>query len=156
MIISLCSDMPKQCSWSTKVSALWGIYTKFGRGSKSAVQGFKIFFFLGGGETEVPSSIASPIYKEGQSERTFPNSAFLPNFSSFSRFFPRFFPSFSQFSPIFDNFFAVKGGTIQATPLAVPEGGGGFILPGGGVETCNPLTQWPKPVDPVYPAACVK
>ena len=48
-----------------------------------------------------PSSVASSICQEGQSERNFPISAFLPDFSSvFSRFFlifSLFFPNFGKF-----------------------------------------------------------
>ena len=61
------------------------------------------------------SSVASPIYQEGQRERIFP---IFPRFPSFSSFFS-FFPLFLAF------FFAIKKGTLPpldppvATPLAV-------------------------------------
>ena len=51
------------------------------------------------------SSVASPICREGQSEKTFP---------IFCLFFPISppFPGFSWFFPIFSNFFAIRGGTL--------------------------------------------
>ena len=57
------------------------------------------------------SSVASCIWQEGQSERTFPIFLFSP---IFSLFFPSFL-IFSLFSPlVFGNFFAVKGGTLPS------------------------------------------
>ena len=43
---------------------------------------------------------------------------FLPDFSSFSRFFPDFSSLFPLFFPIFDKFIAVKGGStsVGASP----------------------------------------
>ena len=69
------------------------------------------------------SSVASPICQEGQSERILPDFGSLPDFSSFSRFFPDFslsfsspFPSFSRFLTFF---FAVKGDTLHAPPSPI-------------------------------------
>ena len=65
------------------------------------------------------SGIANPICRgRGQCKRPLP---FLPDFSSFSWFFPsfsRFSPSFPQFFPIFGKFFPVGGDTRPPwTPL---------------------------------------
>ena len=60
-----------------------------------------------------PSSVASPICQEGQSEKK--PSRFLPfllDFSSFFPIFPDFFPIFLIFFPIFWQIFAVRGGTL--------------------------------------------
>ena len=59
------------------------------------------------------SSIASPIFQEGQSERNFPIFAFS---SWFFLFFPEFFLIFSWFFLIFGNFFAVRSGTLPPLP----------------------------------------
>ena len=60
-----------------------------------------------------PSSVASLICQEGQSERNFPIFAFS---SRFFWFFPDFFPGFSWFFPDFWQIFAVRGGTLPPLP----------------------------------------
>ena len=51
----------------------------------------------------VPSSVASPICQEGQSERTAPILPFLPDFFPFSPIFP----DFLLFFPLFHNFWQI-------------------------------------------------
>ena len=74
----------------------------------------------------VPSSVASPICHEGQSERNFLIFAFSsrlfvfsPNFSWFFPDFPDYFPIFLDFFPIFSifgNLFAVWDGNLRPLP----------------------------------------
>ena len=66
------------------------------------------------------SSVASPIFQERQSERTFPILALSSRFFFFFSIFSQFSSLFPNFSPLFwflTIFFAVKGGTLPPLPL---------------------------------------
>ena len=92
--------------------------------------------------------IASSIWQEGQSKRPFPIFAFLPNFSSFSEFFPLFTKIVPVFFPIFPLFFQIFSSFYQNCPCFFPNffpDFGKFFAVGGTLPTLTPrwLHHWP-------------